>query len=315
MKVDNPLDRSYSPFLESDVVDAIKACKNLSAAGPNGLTPLHMKHLGPLGICFLTRLFNLSVQAADIPSIWKSAHVLPVLKPNKPADQGKSFRPISLLCPEVKVLERLNLPILRTPLSPSPSQHGFRGNHSTVTALLPLTSQIIRGFNEKKPALRTGLLCIDLQSAFDVIHHHKLLWKINSTDLNPNMKRWLVAYLRDRKVRCLYQRVASKWRKVKMGVPQGSVISPLLFNFMVRDIHSAASVNASYADDFHAAVSSVSPTDIAASLSIAADSLSSQALDNGLSLSAPKSTVTLFTPWSKQFGSLPPVMVGGGVIP
>ena len=89
MKVDNPLDRSYSPFSESDVVDAIRATKNLSAAGPNGLTPLHLKHLGPLGISFLTRLFNLSVQAADIPSIWKSAHVLPVQKPNKPADPSR----------------------------------------------------------------------------------------------------------------------------------------------------------------------------------------------------------------------------------
>ena len=98
MKVDNPLDHSYAPFSESDVVEAIKATKNSTAAGPNGLTPLHLKHLGPSGISFLTRLLNLSVQNADIPSIWKSAHVLPVLKPNKPADQGKSFRPISLLC-------------------------------------------------------------------------------------------------------------------------------------------------------------------------------------------------------------------------
>ena len=159
MKVDNPLDCSYSPFSESDVIDTIKACKNSTAAGPNGLTPLHLKHLGPLGIRYQTRLYNLSVKAADIPSIWKSAHVLPVAKPNKPSDPGKSFRPISLLCLEVKVLECLSLPILRASLSPSPSQHGFRGNHSTVTALLPLTNQIIRGFNGKKPVLRTGLLC------------------------------------------------------------------------------------------------------------------------------------------------------------
>ena len=84
---------------------------------------------------------------------------------------------------------------------------------------------------------------------------------------------------------------------------------------MVRDIHSAASVDESYADDFHAAESAISPVDIAASLSTAADQLSNQALDLGLSLSAPKSTVTLFTPRTKQFGRLPPVVVGGGVMP
>ena len=84
---------------------------------------------------------------------------------------------------------------------------------------------------------------------------------------------------------------------------------------MVRDIHSAASVDASYADNFHAAESAVSPVDIAASLSTAAHCLLSQALDHGLSLSAPKSTVTLFMPWTKQVGRLPPVSVGGDVIP
>ena len=315
MKIDNPLDRSYSPFSEADTVEAIKACKNSTAAGPNGLTPLHLKHIGPLGVRYLTRLFNLSVQAADIPSIWKTANVIPVPKPNKPSDQGKSYRPISLLCPEVKVLERLNLPILRASLPPSPSQHGFRGNHSTVTALMPLTTQIIRGFNERKPALRTGLLCVDLSSAFDVIDHHLLLWKINSSDLNPNLKRWLIAYLRDRRVRVLYQGVASKCRKVKMGVPQGSVLSPLLFNFFVRDIASEAPVDQSYADDFHGAASDTDPAVIANSLSAAAKQLSSQAEEKGLSLSAPKSTVTLFTPWTRQFGKLPPVSVGGEVIP
>ena len=315
MKISNPLDRSYSPFSEANTVDAIKACKNSTAAGPNGLTPLHLKHLGPLGIRYLTQLFNLSVQAADIPSIWKCAHVIPIQKPNKPSDQGKSYRPISLLCPEVKVLERLNLPLMRASLSPSDAQHGFRGNHSTVTALLPLTTQIIRGFNERKPASRTGLLCVDLQSAFDVIDHHALLWKIDSSDLHPNLKRWLVAYLRDRKVRCLYQGVASRWRKVKMGVPQGSVLSPLLFNFFVGDISSSAEIDISYADDFHGAVSSTSPADIADSLATAAERLSSQAHEHGLSLSAPKSTVTLFTPWTNQFGRLPPVSVDGDVIP
>ena len=291
-------------------MDAIKACKNSTAAGPNGLTPLHLKHLGSLGVRYLTRLFKLSVQAADIPAIWKCGHVVPIQKPNKPSDQGKSYRPISLLCPEVKVLERLNLHIMRASLSSSVSQHGFRGGHSTVTALLPL-----KGFNEEKPAKRTGLLCVDLQSAFDVIDHHVQLWKINSSDLNPNLKRWLVAYLRDPKVRCLYQGLASRWRKVKMGVPQGSVLSPLLFNFFVRDISSGFKVETSYADDFHGAVFSTSPALIADSLATAAKCLSVQAHDHGLSLSVSKSTVTLFTPWTKQFGRLPAVSVNGDVIP
>ena len=144
---------------------------------------MHLKHLGPNGLRFLTRLFNLSVQNADIPAIWRSATIIPVPKPGKAADQGVSYRPISLLCPEVKVLERLQLPALVSSLVPNSSQHGFRANHSTVTALLPLATAIARGFNAPKPAERTGLLSIDLSKAFDVIERDKLLLKITAFKL------------------------------------------------------------------------------------------------------------------------------------
>ena len=315
LKICNPLDRSYTPFSESDTIKAIKSSKNSPAAGPNDLTMLHLKHIGPLGVRYLTHLFNLSMRAADIPAIWKSANIIPVLKPGKSPDLGPSYRPISLLCPEIKVLERLNLPVLSASLASSPSQHGFKSNHSTVTALLPLTTNVVRGFNEKKPAVRTGLLCVDLSKAFDVVDHHQLLKKIGFSDLHSNLKRWLVAYLRDRRVRVIYQGKESKWRKVKMGVPQGSVLSPLLFNFFVSDLNSSAWIDESYADDFHAAVSEVSTSDIADGLSEAATELSAQAEEHGLSLSAVKSTATLFTPWNKEFGCLPPVILNGDVIP
>ena len=91
LKICHPLDRSYTPFSNSDTMDAIKARKNSPAAGPNGLTMLHMMHLGPMGIRYATHLFNLSVKAADIPAIWKSANVIPVLKPGKSPDQGPSY--------------------------------------------------------------------------------------------------------------------------------------------------------------------------------------------------------------------------------
>ena len=156
LKKDNPLDRSYTPFSESDVVEAIKARKNSTAAGPNGLTILHLKHIGPLGICYLSHLFNLSVAAADIPAIWKCANVIPVPKPGKPADQGTSYRPISLLSPEIKVLERRNLGTFTAALSTSPSQHGFKKDHSTITAVLPLATHIARGLYREETCLQDG---------------------------------------------------------------------------------------------------------------------------------------------------------------
>ena len=159
-----------------------------------------------------------------------------------------------------------------------------------------------------RPSVRPS---VDLSKAFDVVDHHRLLWKINNTDLNPNLKRWLVAYLRDRRIRVLYQGSASRWRKVKYGVPQGRVLSPLLWNFFMNDVASVAEIDESYADDLHAAESDPNKNVIAAGLSVAARGLSDQAVERGLSLS----TMTLFTLWNREFGYLPPVSLDGAVIP
>ena len=101
MKQNYPLDHSATFFTPIQVIEAIKATKNSTAVGPNGLTALHLKHLGQHGIRFLTRLYNLSLQAADIPAIWKASVVVLIPKPGKPLDEGSSYRPISLLSPEI----------------------------------------------------------------------------------------------------------------------------------------------------------------------------------------------------------------------
>ena len=96
-----------------------------------------------------------------------------------------------------------------------------------------------------------------------------------------------------------------------MGAPQGSVISPLLFNFFVNDLATTAEINVAYADDNHAASSSSDIHEVADKLSLAANEMASKAAEIGMSLSAPKSTATLFTPWNIQFDRLPPILVEG----
>lgn len=169
VKTNNPLDRTYMPFTSADAAEAIRKTKNSTAAGPNQITALHLKHLGPRGLAYLTRLFNLSVRDACVPVIWRAANIVPVLKPGKPMDEGTSYRPISLLCPQYKVLECLLLPSLSASLKPNKNQHGFWADRSTVTALLPLATAVANGFNHAKPAVRTGLLSIDVSKAFDVV--------------------------------------------------------------------------------------------------------------------------------------------------
>ena len=248
--------------------------------------------------------------------IWRSANVIPVPKPGKPANDSNGYRPISLLAPAAKILEGLTLPDFSRSLIPNNSQHGFRPGRSTVTALLPLATKIATGFNARKPAKRTGLLSIDLSKAFDVVERDKLLSKINGTDLHPNLKRWLAAYLRDRRVRVIYQGSVSSWRKSKLGFPQGSRISPILFIFYEADKQVvAAELSEAYADDGHVAESSSDVDEIATALNAAADEISAWASLNGMSVSAPKSTVTLFTSWTKQVNHQLPVTMDGTQVP
>ena len=98
-----------------------------------------------------------------------------LLKPGKPADESNSFRPVSLLCPAIKILERLILPYLNECLPIPTFQHGFKAKHSTVTALNQINLDISAGFNFKpKPAKRTVLLQLDLSKAFDMVNLTKL---------------------------------------------------------------------------------------------------------------------------------------------
>ena len=119
---------------------------------------LHLKHLGPSGIAYLKIIFNLSISKAELPDIWKKALIIAILKAGKTADQVRNNRPISLLCPTSKILERLILPYFAESLAPNRTQHGFRPLHYTTTALLPLSTMIAPGFNQRKPTSRTAAL-------------------------------------------------------------------------------------------------------------------------------------------------------------
>ena len=190
------LDHNSTPFTSTQVHDAIRSSSNSTAPSADGLTIHQLKHLGPLGTQYLTNLFNLSYSKANLPAIWKHAIILPILKPGKPKDHGPSYRPISLLCPASKVLEKLMHPRISTHLPLAETQHGFRPGRSTSTALLPLVQKVVTGFNQRCPPQRTVAMAVDFSKAFDTVNHTALLRSLSSTSLPPNDLRWLFTYLR-----------------------------------------------------------------------------------------------------------------------
>ena len=300
-------------FTPEQTKAAIKKSKPSKALGPDKISTLHLKHLGPHGIEYLTKIFNLSITTSTIPAIWKSSIVVPLLKPNKPAEESTSFRPVSLLCPPIKVLERLILPDLQEHLPVPEFQHGFRGQHSTVTALNDFNQAISAGFNKRKPPDRTLLLQIDLSKAFDMVSHEKLLKDLEKTSLPDHIKRWMNCYIHGRQARVNFRNHTSRARNVRTGVPQGAVTSPILFNFYLNNIPTppAGVKLIQYADDISVYTSGRSLDTMCNLINQYIDRLVDFLTERDLLVSPEKSTVTYFTPDTKEANITPNITIKG----
>src|SRR6188508_230739 len=147
--------------------EAIKNTKNKNSVGPDNLNIRHLKHLGPIAIQYLTDILNLALNTNTIPHIWKLAKIIPIPKPNKDPNLGTPYRPISLLSPIAKTMEKILLPYITSNITPVKHQQGFKRHPSTTTALHQIPNQIVKGFNQAQPPERTKEVSLDLSKIFD----------------------------------------------------------------------------------------------------------------------------------------------------
>jgi hypothetical protein len=114
--------------------------------------------------------------------------------------------------------------------------------------MLPIDTKVAIGFNAAEPALRSVMCAVDFSKAFDLVNHTLMLEQIAVSTLHPNIIRWLSAYLKGRSVSCVWGSATSPGRIIYTGVPHGSVLSPVLFNYFVLDCPTLAEVHAPCAD-------------------------------------------------------------------
>ena len=227
------------PFSMAELEMALSKIKAGKSPGPDRVANDLLKQLSPLGKHHLLELLNRSWSANEVPASWRTAEIVPIPKKGKPPSELSSYRPISLLSSTSKLAERLVQSRLQHWLETdgklNRNQAGFRRGHSTMDQVGRITQQIFDAFEQKKPH-RAVLVLLDFARAYDRVWRAALFCKMARLGVPGCVIRWVKALLSDRRARVRWGTAQSDSRVFKEGLPQGSVLAPLLWLIYVNDI-------------------------------------------------------------------------------
>ena len=261
----------------------------------------------------LTQIINNSITMGIFPADWKEAIVVPILKKGDPKDP-KNYRPVSCLTAASKVLEKAVCQQLTRfteihKLLPN-SQHGFRSSRSTMTALSSMQKNWIRNAEE---GLMTGVLVWDLSAAFDTLNIELFLKKLELYGADGLTLSWFKTFLTDRTQRVRIGASLSNSLKLTSGVPQGGILSPIVFTLYTSDMELwlKKSNLTNFADDTETDFSSKEKSEIKVSLEEDANYVLDFMASNGLVANQLKTEFLVLNEKNKEDGILHQIKVGG----
>lgn len=237
-------------FTSTDILRKIKDMKKRSAPGPDGILSQIILEVREEVSGPLAQSFNKSRVEGKLPQNWKNANVNPIFKKGDKSQPG-NFRPVSLTSIICKLMESVIrnsvVKFLENNKKLSPSQHGFRNKRSCTSNLLEYLDEVFEAIDKGIPV---DSVYFDLSKAFDKVNHNLLITKLQEVGIVGRLLCWIRDWLSCRRQRVVLNGETSQWAPVTSGVPQGSVLGPVLFIIYINDIGQDVSSSISiFADD------------------------------------------------------------------
>ena len=292
---------SFSDIFVHDVLKIVSGLESKSSQDMFGLSNFLLKKIIENIALPLSHILNLSLQSGEIPSEFKKAKVKPIFKLNsKDSDllsTMSNYRPISLLPIFSKILEKLVALRLTKFLDENnllyKHQYGFQRKKSTLHPMIHLLNKIAENDNEKK--ITIGVFC-DLQKAFDCCSHKILLIKLSKLGVRGRELKWFENYLKNREQFVSVNDGNSNLRYITKGVPQGSILGPLLFLIYINDLANCTSLfTLLFADDTSFLISGKKLNEVIELLNVELKKICYWFRTNELSLHPGKTKFMIFT--------------------